>query len=95
MFTRTLDFLFINKKFYFLAGCCEKILINHEESVTIVYQAFPVIFQLYELEIENTTINGRAHYTSDDGNIAIWYGSCGYWVVGLPDYRYPHLHLLH
>lgn len=57
-------------------------LISHNGNTDLIHFN---IFKAYE--IENTTLNGRAHYTSDDGGRAIWYGDCGLWVVGPPDNR--------
>ena len=42
------------------------------------------MFILYE--IENTVINGKAHYTSDEGTIAISF-ACGLWIVQPSDER--------
>ena len=70
---------------YLIAACCKKLLISHNENTDRI--GFD-IFKAYE--IENTTLNGRVHYTSDDGGKAIWYGDCGLWVVGPPDNRYAY-----
>ena len=43
------------------------------------------MFILYE--IENTVINGKAHYTSDEGTMAISFASCGLWIVQPSDER--------
>ena len=53
--------------------------------MTHAFQAQADIFQLYE--IENTVINGKVHYTSDDGTRGLWFAECGLWAVGLPDSR--------
>ena len=60
-------------------------LISHKENMTNAFQAQSTVFNIYE--IENNTINGKAHYTSDDGTREIWYGECGVWIIGVPDNR--------
>ena len=83
---------------YILPECCEKLLLSHGENVSSsVIQDFvnKNVYQLYELEIENATVNGRAHYTSDDGTRGLWSCSSGLWLVGHPDSRYQHLGRMH
>ena len=53
--------------------------------MTHAFHAQSDIFQLYE--IENTVINGKAHYTSDDGTRGVWFPECGLWIVGHPNDR--------
>ena len=60
-------------------------LISHKENVTNAFQAQSSMFILYE--IENTVINGKAHYTSDEGTMAISFASCGLWIVQYSDER--------
>ena len=71
--------------FLVIAGCCQKLLISHKENSTNAFQAHKMIFNIYE--IENNTINGKAHYTSDDGAMGLWFGDCGHWQVGHPTGR--------
>lgn len=47
--------------------------------MTHAFQAQPSIFQLYE--IENTVINGKVHFKSEDGALSIAFASCGVWAV--------------
>ena len=49
------------------------------------FQAQSMVFNIYK--IENNIINGKAHYTSDDGKREIWYGECGLWMIGGPEDR--------
>ena len=62
-------------------------LISHMANMTNVFEAQQAIFTNYT--IENTMINGKSHYTSDDGTRVLWYNECpvGQWIVGLPDDR--------
>ena len=60
-------------------------MIGHNENLTQVFQAQPSIFQLYK--IENALINGKAHYTSEEGTWAISFASCGVWIVQPSDIR--------
>ena len=53
--------------------------------MTHAFQAQPSIFQL--CKIENTLINGKAHYTSEEGTWAISFASCGVWIVQPSDIR--------
>ena len=56
------------------------------ENYTNAFQAQKMIFNIYEIEIN--TINGKAHYITDDGAKGLWFGECGVWALGDPDDRY-------
>ena len=53
------------------SACCNKIEVRHHKNDTKVFNAHPMIFTTYL--IEDGTINGRVHYTSQDGKRAISY----------------------
>ena len=72
--------------FYFFAVCCEKLLVNYKENLTDAFQHKPIIFNIYE--IENYTINEKAHYITEDSGRGIWFGECGLWIIGGPNDRY-------
>ena len=56
--------------------------------MTNAFQVIPSISIFVLYDIENTVINGKAHYTSDDRTTAIWYGGeCGVWIIGPSDLR--------
>ena len=38
--------------------------------------------------IEKGMINGRNHYTSEDGTLALVYASCGVWFIQTDQSRY-------
>ena len=81
---RSVSFTFL--KYLFFTGCCQKLLINHKENFTSAFQAQPTIFNIYE--IENYTINEKAHYISEDSARGLWFGECGLWIIGSPNDRY-------
>ena len=57
------------------------------ENLTNAFQAQKTIFNIYE--IKNNIINGKAHYTSEDGNYALVYkASCGAWFLRTNQQRY-------
>ena len=60
-------------------------LISHKENLTNAFDAQHTIFAFYA--IEDNMINGKAHYSSNDGTKGIWYGECGLWMIGSPDGR--------
>ena len=48
-------------------------------NLTYCSQAVPEIFTTYD--IEEGTLNGRVHYISGDGKVAIAYSRCGKWLI--------------
>ena len=61
------------------AGCCESVRVVYDESNTEVFQARPEVFQTYTIEPE--LLNGKVHYTSEDGTHAIAKCNNGAWQI--------------
>lgn len=59
--------------------CCSKIRLEFEDFHTLVYQKYPYLFTDFEKEPD--VLNGKAHYTSNDGKYAISYNTCQQWVI--------------
>ena len=55
------------------------------------YETWPQIYTSYFIEKE--MINGRNHYTSEDGTLALVYGSCGNWLIQTDQYRYKTINI--
>ena len=63
----------------FLSDCCKTVKVENIWDNADVVQAAPQIFTTYN--IEEGTLNGRAHYLSGDGNVAIAYCAMGKWMI--------------
>jgi len=59
--------------------CIEAVQVEYNGDNTDVFQAVPEIFTTYD--IEEGTLNGRVHYISGDGKVAIAYSRCGKWLI--------------
>lgn len=61
-----------------ITGCCTEIVVEYND-MPHVYNKIPHIFTVFKREA--TTINGRYHYTSQDGNHSLYFGSCDLWMI--------------
>jgi len=67
------------------SDCCNKVSVEYTEK-NEAFDWHPHIYTSYVIEKGN--INGRNHYASDDGNIALVYASCGVWFLQHNQQRY-------
>ena len=66
---------------FVLSGCCRFIMVQYNyPHTTHVYELYPNIFQVYEMQQEK--INMRSYYVgSQDATIAIGFTNCGGWMI--------------
>lgn len=68
------------------AGCCETVRVRYHEDNTDAYQARPEVFQTFTIEPD--LLNGKVHYTSEDGTHAIAKCNGGAWQIQPVSVRY-------
>ena len=69
----------------FLSECCKKVKVENVWGDAGIEQAVPQIFTTYE--IREGMLNGRAHYLSADGKVAIAYCAMGKWMIQAAEKR--------
>ena len=64
---------------YFCVDCCDLVTVSYTNNNTEVYQVQPELFTTYEKQSRKK--NRKPHYLSLNGEFALAYSECGFWVI--------------